>query len=1702
MAIQFKCQCGKAFKVDESFGGKRTKCPSCGAVVTIPKAEAPPSGAKPQFRLAEEPAKPPAPAGGGELALEDEGIGVGGKVGETAAPPAAPPPPPPSPPVAPPAGGKQKSDETELGLEVETLGVGGKTDATPAAPPAAPPPPPKAAEEPAMDLGIEVETMGVGGKIGGEPPAKTPPTVKPPDSSKDEIPIELPAEAPPPAPEAAAPAPALAPEPAKASDAKPAAAPAPAAAERKCPKCGAAVVGNAVICLECGTPLSGPAAAKAAPKGKLPAKLAPAIDWVKGHKIPVIAGAAVIVIGLGAGGFFLFKKKQAQTLAAAATTTVTQAQAAAAVTTTTTTTTLPPKWERQFSSAALNARRDLEDYRLARSASGGKAVEPAQVPATVKVVPEVAGVTRFRPVAYVPADKVYSQVLFSDGSIRLMHDADRSMVEVRAAADGPTTSADAALRQRASAEIQVANSRLSSVEVRIDGKAVGQATPDAGVTVDVTPGPHEVVLSFGGAQTTPLKIDAAPGVTELLFVARQQDLPFLPVKNYRAAMTTMTAVTPTGAGGPAAAYTAERTSAGVTGVKSAVERVVFGTPGGRGAISQDGRTLEARIERDEATIEGVDGKTIHLNDLGRVEEGVVKYRNGATITYRRTEIGPVGWQSLPSLDLADIGRMRGAARMGGLGDPVSAMPGAPGFRGASAERRALDHPEAQMSASPGGMAPGTGPDAAKGLVSRSERLTAVVTPFAPNPDMDAVGRLLKTPTAVTLLLARLGKTAPVSKPAGAGAAMSGAPEPAPTAPGMPAMARGPGVAGGPAGDTRRPGAVGGAQAVGLLPTPQDAQVRDLADDKVLAMLAVLGEPAATSPVAALMKSLDPKANGYGEGLLALARCGREAMTPTIRAAVENSRVYSTIAFALIDNPAARQALPSLVVGWTAKELGEAAAAWPGVGGPSSRRALVEAVLGANPALLDDPDALNSLLRFEPYALERALLARIAVAPKVPEAPPKEGTPTAAKDAPAPTPTPGAKPADKPTDGSADLSSGAPYSWLALARTHSVEGIAWYVALLKDKDALKRRAALEALAETPDAALSALAASMVKDADPGVRRAAAVYLVRVGDAASVKALTEGMTKDLALPAICDAAPALMRTAGTKETGELLVKMLTLVYEAAKPADAKTPPTAPHAEAPGAPVGAARGESATAMDVLRAIERAHVQLDGAQVDAVKKLLTATEIAVRSAALELVLSSRPGDAAAVIEAGLKDAAPEVRLAALTRAGRLPAAARAGLLKAAAKDPEARVRAEAMRATRGLDDAAAREILSAGLSDAIPAVVTAAARTAAMSADPALGEAICGVLNKQSAPAAEAAPSVIALIDAAVALHAKNAPGSLMLLMAGSNAEVRAAAAAGLGRLRTANSVPALLTALQDKDPLVSAAALDALGEIDSPQARQASLAALQSKDLPAPARQKILFAAMASARPGGPGAAWAENANLGEADLTILAAAAGGAPKEWHAPLVTIARRYITATKPEMRRLAGAILAATADDPEARKLLMESWERDATGLGFAVASALRRSGEATPESELLRRYRQLSEPGRWPGIAKETPEEALAVRVALIEAAGRLPGDEAVRALRSMMSLESSPFLLSRVIAALAEGSSAAGVQYLSDLAAPGSIVRADGLTPAVIEAISRAGRTQPAKAAEALARLTRSHMPADVTAAATDAMARLGALPAEK
>jgi hypothetical protein len=66
MPIAFACECGKPFTVADEYAGKRTKCPTCGAALTVPLPESEPEQLSEEdkaFRaLAEDPepaARPP-----------------------------------------------------------------------------------------------------------------------------------------------------------------------------------------------------------------------------------------------------------------------------------------------------------------------------------------------------------------------------------------------------------------------------------------------------------------------------------------------------------------------------------------------------------------------------------------------------------------------------------------------------------------------------------------------------------------------------------------------------------------------------------------------------------------------------------------------------------------------------------------------------------------------------------------------------------------------------------------------------------------------------------------------------------------------------------------------------------------------------------------------------------------------------------------------------------------------------------------------------------------------------------------------------------------------------------------------------------------------------------------------------------------------------------------------------------------------------------------------------------------------------------------------------------------------------------------------------------------------------------------------------------------------------------------------------------
>ncbi|MDB5313095.1 MAG: hypothetical protein JWO38_7297 [Gemmataceae bacterium] len=84
MPIAFSCACGKSFQVKDEFTGKRTKCPTCGAGLTVPESTAPVSAEDEAFRMLDDGPEPDQPA---RLPRRDWGNEVE----------AAPPPPPAAP---------------------------------------------------------------------------------------------------------------------------------------------------------------------------------------------------------------------------------------------------------------------------------------------------------------------------------------------------------------------------------------------------------------------------------------------------------------------------------------------------------------------------------------------------------------------------------------------------------------------------------------------------------------------------------------------------------------------------------------------------------------------------------------------------------------------------------------------------------------------------------------------------------------------------------------------------------------------------------------------------------------------------------------------------------------------------------------------------------------------------------------------------------------------------------------------------------------------------------------------------------------------------------------------------------------------------------------------------------------------------------------------------------------------------------------------------------------------------------------------------------------------------------------------------------------------------------------------------------------------------------------------------------------------
>ncbi len=1049
---------------------------------------------------------------------------------------------------------------------------------------------------------------------------------------------------------------------------------------------------------------------------------------------------------------------------------------------------------------------------------------------------------------------------------------------------------------------------------------------------------------------------------------------------------------------------------------------------GRTALASDLSSIAARItrEKENLTIEGLPpDKLILVNEIGRMEAGVVRFNGDITVTFRKTALGVLRCEELPNTGPAAISLPEAEQ-----GQAPASQPGATprwvhkattatrGGRPAPVRPRNLmrDQQEGGVTAAQGG------PAAAAEAPPPPPQLAFPTTTFMLLPDCEALAAALSSaaPAAVELLLQRA-QVEPI------------VPEVAPaTGRGMPPRGAGrppAGAGGAPVrrllrndnqqGATPRPQPEGrgaaAAKVVEVVERPLRAE--EIPPPLVYAGLALYGDSSAFRVLAAECEKTPVESPAYPPLLLALARSGGISALAYLRTASDSAPTSAVIALCTIDDPAARSALDEILANWTPNDVAEAVDEWPVVAGPTCRIAFVETLASVNPALLDDLTVLNALMKLEPFALEQALAAHLEAEFNAPTPPPAAATaPSSAAQPPAkgrrrarPAPYTGPRSAAaraaaaSPAEALA-LRSAAPLSWIALARFKNTAAVTRFVQLLGDRDSTKRLRAAAALGEVRDPDIVTLLIPLLQDRDVAMRRAAARALVQMPDAAVVRALDAAMDKNLLVSAIVEQAPALAAKAGTEATAALLAKMLTAAAKVKAPV-AASPLDEEGRARPRPAAKAEESDAATPMMLIEALN--HLGLYSPEVKtALEAAREAFDPAVRAAAYQAReqaiagadAAERSTSALAAAALALKDPEGSVRCAGIGLLSAADPAAALSLLLPALKDPEADVRAAVLSALPIIpDDPRIAAAITASLSAPSPAVVSAAARAAARRHDPALGAAVLAALNQAGIKAAEpaagsnpanptrgrpAAPAggkpaeqsavLASLAEAAADLQPEGAAGALANLLACPEPDVRAAAARALGKLKDATALNSLLSGLQDKDPSVVSAAIGALGESDAPEAIQAVLDALAKETLTPELRQQILerLAAHCGDATSAYGS-WALNGPaLKDADLDILVSMAPAAPAAERPGLIVLAGRYLAEPRPEAKKDAATILANYADDEGVRATLLKALEQDDTGVVPAAADVLRRiRDDSMIDVPLVAYYKALCEGSNGP-------------------------------------------------------------------------------------------------------------------------------------
>jgi HEAT repeat protein len=1693
MTIRFRCQCGKIVKVEEKYAGRRATCPHCGAQLVVPNVSAAPEAGGPNAKADPSAQLPETPAL--ELQLESEGPGPGGKADDAS--PGA------------------------MELESDIPAPDGKTGG---------------AAENLMEL--ESDSLDAGGKTG--------------DNVEEVMEVEEVEEVAP-TPETSE----VVPEP---DDSIPAAALSEAASEKVCPNCGVAVSPNATACAECGVSLM---PKKAPAKKKFP--IPKALQTLREHKaFPLIAvvGAVVLILIVTVVVVAVRKSKKGAPVAVAEL----RPKPRSAQEPKTEMSKPPPEVQFHwpgFSDPAAIARDRILKIGQELAAYVDKNHQPPATLAEAGVAEadsadytyvgaEIAALPRFHAMAYEtkPSASYEPCVLFSDGSARPVPAAQTLSVLLNKAGSGWVTAADAALLAKTAPLVRVTNPRFASLEVALDDKPAGVAPHGGECVITAAAGPHQITFT-AGEQKESFQADLKPGIVYAFVYPRQADLPWIPMRQIRAGLTGQSApppekaptppgrpATPPGRPAtpppdPALTFTPDKKEGLVKSVTSSTQTVDFLDKDGRTAVALDLRSIAAKITRENEglTIEGPGpDMPILVNEIGRVEAGIVKFKGDITVTFRKTALGTLRCEELPNTDPAAV---------------------------------SLPETEQAEQSKPPASNPGTAP---------APRPTFPTVTFTLLPDCEALAGALASsaPAAVQLLLQRA-----QLEPKPAEAAPAETPpvnvQPLPNGPqgrrGMPP----PGFMRGAAGRGQRPPQTrGGAPGK---PAPEATVERPLRPPQeisaslVYGALAFYGDPSAFDVLKTQVEKIPAESSKSSPAspplLLALARSGGISALSDLRTASANAPTSAVIALSTIDDPAARQALAEILAKWTPDEVVKAVDGWPVVAGPACRITFIEALASAKPALLDDLAALNALMKLDPFALERALAARLTAEPAQPPPespsapqPPATGRRGRGPMGRGPGPMPGMNRAGPMPAQAGAFRSPAPPSWLALAYLKNDAAVTRFVQLLSsDNDLAKRLGAAAALGEAGDPSVVPILITLLTDKEAEMRRTAARSLTQMPDAAVVAALEAAVDKNLLVSAIVEQAPAIAAKAGSEATAKLLAKMLTIAAgeksaavaspssESSAPSPENKPPMiqggmnrggrgigrgmrgrgpapapspAPTSSPKPPPSARKAGEPgmATPIMILEAINRL-----GLYSPEVKTALEAArespEADVRAAAYkareQAVAADSAADrsASAIAAAGLalKDKDGTVRCAGIGLLSAADPKEALALLLPAVKDPDPDVRSAALAALpeiAGDPDIAAA--IKEALSDKNPDVVRAAA--VAVERRPALGA------------------------DAQAALS--QAVGPLTLLLTDPKPDVRIAAIRALGKLKDPAATSSLQSVLTDKDPKIVEEAVRALSELDAPDAVKASFDALAlgKETLPDDLRHEMLTRLAAHCADANSAyGSWATSGPaLKDLDLGILEEMASSATADVRAGLIAIATRYLTDSRLETKQRASAILACFADDAAARKVLLDALEQDTTGIAQGAADMLRRlHDDSMIDAPLLAYYKALCEtsgapggrpgmaggrglggrgalgapqrggapaaaappPPKFPGLAKATAEESAVLRAAIIEALGDIGGDHAGKALKTILDLEerrNSDEMAPYLIAAAEKAKASSSILICEYYAGVPGRYRLDA-----ISALMHVAPLDSTRVREAIQRLAASGTtPSDVAAAARDAL----------